>query len=118
MPTARLQKFLRQNWALLGVMLLAGIVIAWLGVHALLQFIWFQDPRHQDVDLKGWMTPQYIVKTYDLPRDVVAETLNLGRGPNGPRKLKDIAEGLGLSMEELTALIRTTAEQYRGATHD
>lgn len=117
MLSPRVQKFLRQNWMLLSVLLGAAVIAAWFIIHALLQFIWFHDPKHVDVDLRGWMTPRYIVRTYDLPPPLVMETLQLDpEGGHRPKTLKDIAQDLGLTMSELTALIRETAETYRQGT--
>lgn len=113
MPSPRVQKFLRQNWMLLSVLLGAAIIAAWFIIHALLQFVWFHDPEHVDVELRGWMTPRYIVKTYDLPRPLVLETLQLDPESHRPKTLKDIAADLGMTLPELTALIRETAETYR-----
>ena len=75
--------------------------------------IYFNDPRHQDETLRPWMTPRYVVMSYDLPRSVVAEVLELPRD-GGPRERMDnIAERLGLSLDELTARVRVAADTYR-----
>ena len=109
----RFQQFARENWALLSVFLLALAVALWFGVQFVLQFIYFHDPRNQDVELKGWMTPKYVVLTYDLPRSLVAEILGLTDPSQRGRPLRRIADDLGLTMEELTERVRAEAAEYR-----
>ncbi len=109
----KIRQFAQQNWALLSVFLLALTVALWFGVQVFLQFLYFHDPRNQDVDLKGWMTPKYVVMTYDLPRPLVAEILGLTDPSQRGRPLRRIAADLGLSMEELTTRVRAEAAEYR-----
>lgn len=109
----RFRKFARENWILLGLFMLATVVALWFALQFVLQFLYFHDPRNKDVDLKGWMTPRYVVMTYDLPRSLVIETLGLTDPPQRGRRLRQIAQDLGLSMEELTVRVREAAATYR-----
>lgn len=109
----RLSPFIKENRTALAVFGLAAATTLWFGFSFLANLIYFNDPRHQDEALKPWMTPRYVVMSYKLPRKVVADTLNLPEG--GPRgmKLGDIADNLGLTMEELTARVREAALAHR-----
>ena len=111
---SKLVSFMRQNLLLVGVFTIACGVALWFLTHIALDFLYFNDPKNQDVDLRGWMTPRYIVRTYDLPRDLVLETLQIEENQQRGAPLRRIASDLGLTMDELTDLIRQTAETYRG----
>jgi len=47
------------------------------GVKTVSQFIYWNDPQHQDQMLAGWMTPRYIARSYDVPPQVVQAALAL-----------------------------------------
>lgn len=112
----RLKIFLRENWVLASCFALALIVAGWFALQFVLQAIYFHDPRNRDVALKGWMTPRYVVMTYDLPREVVAETLGLTDLSQRRWRLGRLAEEQGVTMEDLTARVRDAAAAYREAS--
>ena len=105
--------FLRQNWILAGFFLGACLLALWFAVHVVMDALYFNDPRNVDVDLKPWMTPRYVVMTYDLPRSVVAELLELDGPDDRGLRLGRIAESRGISMDALIALVREAAAEYR-----
>ena len=109
----RMLSFVRQNWLLVAVFLGSVALGLWFAAHALLDALYFNDPRNVDVDLKRWMTPRYVVLTYDLPRSLVAELLELDSEEDRGVRLGKLAAERALSMEELTALVREAAAQYR-----
>lgn len=108
-----LKHFWRSNWILLLVFLSALAVVVWFGFHMLLSFLYFRDPHHKDVELKGWMTPRYIVMTYDLPRPLVLANLGLTNAEMHGRPLRSIGRDLNMSMEEMTEAVRAFAAEYR-----
>ena len=110
----KLKIFAQKHWLLLSTMLTALGVVIWIGGSILLDVIYFNDPRHQDQKLKSWMTPRYVVMSYDLPRDVVAEILQLNEGDRR-KKLGRIADEMGMSMGGLTDMVRGAADRYREA---
>lgn len=76
--------------------------------------IYFNNPKHQDEALKDWMTPRYIVLSYDIPREIVADALDLDDSDRGKRiSLKDIAKAQNLTIEQLTEKIQKVAQAYR-----
>ncbi|MCP1169090.1 hypothetical protein [Limimaricola litoreus] len=114
----RLTSFLRRNRGPLALLLLAGAVAVWLAFRMVADFLYFHDPAHRDVELRGWMTPRYVVETYDLPPSLVSELLDLpAQGPRR-RRMRRIAADLGLTLEELTDRVRAAAAEYRQARDD
>ncbi len=113
MTERRMAAFVRENWMLLSVFLAAVIFALFMASRVFLDFLYFNDPQNVDVDLKPWMTPRFVVLTYDLPRPFVFELLSLDPEEDAGLRLRRIAERDGITMDELTARVREAAEQYR-----
>lgn len=105
--------FARQNWLPLSVLLIACFAVIWFGGRMALDVIYFHDPRHQDVALRNWMTPRYVVMSYDLPRPVVLNLMNLTPATEPGKSMKDISAQMGVSLDELTQRVRAAAADYR-----
>ncbi|QUS36292.1 hypothetical protein [Falsirhodobacter algicola] len=113
MAEKRFSAFVRENWLLLSVFLAAILVALFLASRVFMDFLYFHDPANVDVDLKPWMTPRFVVVTYDLPRPFVYELLSLDAKEDHGLRLHRIAERDGITMDELTARVRKAAEEYR-----
>ena len=109
----QLPPFVKENWIALTVFGCSAVAALWFGASFLLNLIYFNDPRHQDETLKAWMTPRYVVMSYDLPRQVVADVLDLPEGGPRGRKMDEIADELGLTLAELTQRVREAAAAHR-----
>lgn len=105
--------FIKDNWIVLTVFAASSLAAAWFAINFLLNVIYFNDPRHQDEALKAWMTPRYVVMSYDLPRQVVADVLALPEGGPQGRKMDEIAKDMDLTLDELTVLVRQAADAHR-----
>ena len=112
---AKFTDFIRKNLLLVSLTVLTLVVIFWFGFRLLADFLYFNDPRNVDVDLKGWMTPRFIGITYDLPRELVFEVLELSPESARGQRLRFVAEDLGLTLDELTEKVRAAAKVYRAA---
>jgi hypothetical protein len=77
--------------------------------------IYFNDPRHQDVELQSWMTPRYVCLSYDLPRPLMKEILGIEEEDfdGRPRRLDHYADNIGVSLGELTNIVRIAATAHR-----
>ncbi|MEO0484877.1 MAG: hypothetical protein AAF092_03065 [Pseudomonadota bacterium] len=113
MLSPRLLRFVRANPLLVATTLAMICVVGWFGAQLFADFLYFNDPRNVDVALKGWMTPRYVVLTYDLPRPVVRDILELPPEGAGGIRLSFVAQELGLTLDELTTRVREAAEEYR-----
>lgn len=112
MSSGSFVSFAKKNWPVVVVFAASSIAALWFGVSAVLDLIYFNDPRHKDEALKGWMTPRYVVMSYELPRGVVADALGLSEG-QGRVRLKKLAEDQGLTLQELTERVRAAADAHR-----
>lgn len=83
--------------ALLAVAL-AGLL--WFATSFLREALYFSDPAHQQQDLALWMSPRYVGKSWDLPPEVIVQTMELD-ADNAQPTLKDVTAHLGISLEEL-----------------
>ena len=108
----RALSFIKQNLLLVGLFLGSLGVALWFAFHAISDALYFNDPRNVDVALKPWMTARYVVLTYDLPRPLVFDILDLDPDDRGVR-LGRFAKERNLSMDELTSLVRDAAAAYR-----
>lgn len=106
--------FARRNWLILAVLLLALGVALFFASRFFLNFLTFNDLRNTDADLQPWMTPRFVVVSYDLPRELVFDVLELDPEEDRGLRLRRVAERQGVSMEELTERVREAAEDYRG----
>lgn len=113
MYTRHLVKFAKANWPALIVLGVSTLAALWFAAGFVLNVIYFNDPKHQDADLKPWMTPRYVVMSYDLPRHIVADVLDLPPSGPGSLKLGTIANDMGLSLNELTIRVREAAVAFR-----
>lgn len=109
----RVVSFIKQNLLVFSLFLGSFAVALWFAFHAITDALYFNDPRNVDVALKPWMTPRYVVLTYDLPRPLVMEILELD--PEGDRgvRLGRLARDRNISMDDLTDLVREAAATYR-----
>ena len=80
--------------------------------------IYFDDPEHKDMALEAWMTPKYIALSYDLPRDVVISLLDIDLKSDKPRRLDHLADNIGVSLTELTGMVRAAAATHREQDND
>ena len=118
MQRSKLHRFLlAQKWAVAGFILSVIVTVVLVFTH-LAEAIYFDDPRHKNEDLQPWMTPRYIALSYDLPRPVVLDLLNIEEGSDFPKRIDVLAERLGLSLSELTAKVRDTAASYKELNND
>lgn len=83
-----------------------------------MDIIYFNDPRHQDQALKGWITPRYVSMSYELPKRVVDDVLGLERDEGRGKRLSDIAASLGVDLDELTQMVQAAAEDHRTEKRD
>lgn len=109
----KLKKFLRVHWLPVGGFVLFSTLAVWFGFTFMADAIYFNDPKHKDEELKAWMTPRYIVMSYELPREVVFEVLELSGEPGPGWRMSSVAAAQDMTLDELAAKVREAAKTYR-----
>ena len=77
---------------------LAGLV--WFATSFVREALYFSDPAHQQQDLALWMSPRYVGKSWDLPPEVIIQTMEL-KADNAQPTLREVTADLGISLEAL-----------------
>jgi hypothetical protein len=105
--------FLRNHVGVLAVLVIACGAGLWFAADIVLDFVYFNDPRHQDEAIMPWMTPRYVGMSYDLPREVIHDIFGLDAdGPRG-MTMRNIAAEHNMTLHELTEKVRITANEFR-----
>ena len=53
--------------------------------------IYWSDPAHRDLAPQGWMTPGFVARSWDIPRDEIAGMLGLSTDAKRGQTLAEIA---------------------------
>jgi hypothetical protein len=119
MEQEKLKQFAILHWLPLSGFLVSAGLALYFGFTFMADAIYFNDPRHKDSDLQGWMTPRYVTLSYDIPMTLVLDALGLDESVIGKGlRLEDIASDQGSSLQELTENIRAKADAYRESQID
>ena len=70
----------------------------------------------KDQPIAGWMTPRYVSRSWKLPREKMAEALNVNHTVRGPVPLEKVAEEQGITLEALIARIEAAIAEHRAAS--
>ncbi|MDZ4134196.1 MAG: hypothetical protein U1D06_01200 [Paracoccaceae bacterium] len=95
---------------------LAAVVTGFFVLRAAMFAIDWADPAQAQHPVEGWMTPRYIVHTYHLPPDLLAQVLEAERGDSPRKSLTEIARARGVPLPELIGRIEALIEQGAGAS--
>jgi len=114
--------FVKRMWtaAPVATVLLALALTAcvFFGVRTTTSWVYWNDPAHIDQPIAGWMTPQYVAHSWDIPRYVMIEALALHQAGGGPRNLSRLAAERNISVEELISHLNAEIAAYRATTTD
>lgn len=108
--------FLKNNWLPATVVALSLAALIYFASGFLLNLVYFNDPRHQNQALEAWMTPRYVVMSYDLPPRIIDEIMKLEPHIDKRKPLSDVASELNITLDELTAQVKAAAEKHHGET--
>ena len=106
-------KFLWVNHRKLLVALLVSLAfVIYFSVRLLAFFIYWADPDHRDQELAGWMTPRYVIQSWDVPKKIVRDVV--GPPSEGRRqRLSDIADERGVPLDVVIAELMAAIQKYR-----
>lgn len=106
------------RWLLRAGFAVALVLTVVFTVRTISSALYWSDPDHVDQLLEPWMPLGYVARSWDVPREVLAEALNLPIGEQPRRNLELIAEDIGISFEDLSQRTERAIEAYRGRQHD
>jgi len=118
MISEQLRSFLRKHWLASGCVLAASCVAIWLVIALIIDVLDLDRRKIDEIALKGWMTPRYVVLNYDLPRQVVADAFGFTSLEQRRMPVRDIAAAQGITIEELTKRLRDAAERSKDKRDD
>jgi hypothetical protein len=105
--------WIRHRWLLLAFVIAVALAL-FFGMRAVLYGLYWSD--HRDEAIVGWMTPRYVAMSWEVPPEVVADTLALPRDGTGRRvTLSEIAASRGVSVETVAAEVTAAIEAFRAA---
>lgn len=114
--------FLKRMWAAAPVattvFAIALALCVFFGARATASWIYWNDPAHIDQPIEGWMTPRYVAMSWDVPRRVMVEALDLEQTESGPRNLRRLAEARGVSPDSLISELEAAIDSYRASQPD
>lgn len=100
----------------LGLGFLAALILTLLfAVRFFVSWLYWSDPEHLQQPLAGWMTPGYVARSWQVPRSLVADVLDLSPGTERPGTLSDLARIRGVPLETLVDDLAVAIAAYRGA---
>jgi hypothetical protein len=103
----------RRRWLLLGFVGALALALLFGLRAALFMQDWTGEP---DQDIAGWMTPRYVAMSWDVPPEVVAESLGLARNGMGRRlTLDEIATARGVPVDQVAAELEAAIAAFREA---
>ncbi|WP_347313328.1 hypothetical protein [Defluviimonas sp. SAOS-178_SWC] len=75
--------------------LAAAAVTLFFAARLLFFALYWSDPAHRDQHPAGWMTPGYVARSWNVPRDDLAAVLGIAPSPGRPSTLAEIAAARG-----------------------
>jgi hypothetical protein len=100
---------MRRKWLLAGFVLTAALT-AFFAVRAIMFAVYWMDPERGHHPVEPWMTPRYIVRAYDIPREVLAETLNLEPGDSPKMPLDKLARERGTDVMPMVQAVQALVD--------
>ncbi|WP_134012636.1 hypothetical protein [Litoreibacter halocynthiae] len=102
------------RYALIGVLCIALAFIGVFGFRAVASFIFWQDEANQFQPIDGWMSPRYVVRSWQVPPKVVSDALGDRIEGGTPRtSLEEIAEARGVDVEEIIAILEAAIAAHQ-----
>lgn len=97
--------FVKKNIIPIGLLIASIAALGFFSFGFIAKLIYFADPKHQNQPLEYWMTPRYVVMSYELPPQVVDEIMDLRPKIDKRKPLKKVTEDLGITLDELQLLV-------------
>lgn len=93
--------------------LAAAAVTLFFAVRLFVFALYWADPTHRDQHPAGWMTPGYVARSWQVPRDDLVGALGLLPESGRPRTLAEIAAARGAPVEAVLAEVEAALTVLR-----
>jgi len=94
---------------------IAALLTAFFAVRAILFALFWMDTPPQTHPIEPWMTPRYIARTYDIPRDQMLGILGLASDETPRQPLDSLARNRGVPVQiyidQIEALLEARPRQ-------
>jgi hypothetical protein len=80
--------------------------------------VYWSDPERLNQPVEGWMTPRYIVHSWQLTPEEVMDIIGDGPMPSRRHTLEEIAEDQGIPLETLIINLTKALEAHRPISND
>ncbi|GAB4386896.1 hypothetical protein [Albidovulum sp.] len=77
--------------------------------------IYWSDPAHRRSAPEGWMTPGYVARSWQIPREDLVRALGLAPRPDRPATLAEIARSRGVPPAAFLAEVAATLARLEAA---
>lgn len=114
----RLKDFATRLWSAAPIatliLALALLATAVFGVRSAIHWIDRPTIAERQQPIEAWMTPRYVVRSWDVPRNVVLDVLDVPLPlPDGPTSLSRIAELRDVPVEQVIAEVQAAIAAHQ-----
>lgn len=110
-----LARLWREHRAALLLFAGAAVLTLFFAVRFVAFGLYWADPAHRDRAPEGWMTPGYLARSWDLPRDALRDLLALPEAEGKPPTLAEIARDRGEPLDAFLATLRADLDRLKAA---
>ncbi|MBV7409900.1 hypothetical protein [Maritimibacter sp. DP1N21-5] len=114
-PRPATDRAFRRHPVLFPLFLLALLAIVWFGVKSTQDMIGMKSRFSADPEVAGWMTPRYIARTWNIPPEVILESLDLTAEPRKRMTISEIALDKGLTTPDYAAEVEAALDAWVAA---
>lgn len=100
----------------IGFVVALGLTL-FFGARTIMTAVYWSDPRHTDQTIEGWMPLGYIARSWNVPRDVVMEAVDLQPDERRWRRLERLAEARDMPVADMIVTIQSAIDTHR-QNHD
>lgn len=90
----------RHRWLLLSFVG-ASLIMVFFVTRMIVAAVYWSDPARQRQTLEGWMTPGYVARSWDVPREQVLDMLGDALAEGRGRTLAQIAQDSGVPLAQI-----------------
>jgi len=114
-PLRRLHQIWRRHPLLFSGFAIMAVVTLFLALRIGVATLYWSAPSSRDMGIEGWMPVGYIARSWDIPRETLAEALGIEPQSAPRRSLASIAAEQGVSVDVLQARITLAIARHREA---